>query len=404
MTVNDFGLAYQSSQNSETVHICNRAATAVWLYLAVIHFIHVCFSYHNLTVNNKGSIEGMDVTEITPGLIGNSTQEKPIPNYICTDMFLLGVPMTVYLGLFIPITLVGLSGNILVILVSNRKMNSTKMYMVALAVADTTSCIMYLTRMIMLKLNSHSTSCTIILILACFMATTMIYACHILACVAIERCLSATKPNLVRLSTNRAKMLCVFAVPIAILEAGLYFSTFVIKYFYRIYRIINVVLFAIPLFSIMLAYLAMLIALVQRNIKAARRNRRKFANNQVIPVPSLSHENKTHTSSVKSKSTENFTENASYGKRNEIGGHQINRSKSKMHINRGVLDRVTAMLILVTMSFLILWTPVWLSVFHLPLPPLLSEKYIITSIVNPFIYSFMSTDFRNELKSLFSKK
>ena len=374
-------------------------------------------------VNNKGSFGGMDATEITPGLISNSTQEEPITYYLCTDMFLMGVSMTVYLGLFIPISLVGLSGNILVILVSNRKLSSTKMYMVALAVADTTSCIMYLTRMLMLKLNSHSTSCTIILIAAYFLGITMTYACHILAFVAIERCLSVTKPNLVRLSTNRAKMLCVFAVPIAILESGifLFLTTLNVEYLHHIFRIVLVVLFAIPLFSIMLAYLAMSIALVQRNIKAARRNRLRFTNNQVVPVPSLSHpgdqhrntsglssvlckENETHNSNLKSKFTGNLTENASYGKRNEIGGHQINRSKSKMHIKRGVLDRVTAMLILVTMSFLILWTPFWLSVYHLPLPPLLTETYIITCIVNPFIYSFMSTDFRNELKRLFIKK
>ena len=58
-------------------------------------------------------------------------------------------------------------------------------------------------------------------------------------------------------------------------------------------------------------------------------------------------------------------------------------------------------LLVVTVVFIACWSPLCVAVCGLPVPSGLLYLFIVNSVINPFIYSFMSSDFRQDVRRLF---
>ena len=58
-------------------------------------------------------------------------------------------------------------------------------------------------------------------------------------------------------------------------------------------------------------------------------------------------------------------------------------------------------LLVVTVVFIACWSPLCVAVCGLPVPSVLLYLFIVNSVINPFIYSFMSSDFRQDVRRLF---
>ncbi len=60
----------------------------------------------------------------------------------------------------------------------------------------------------------------------------------------------------------------------------------------------------------------------------------------------------------------------------------------------GHMTKTGLMLMLVTVVFFACWAPYWLFVLNVKVPPLLVDVFILTSVINPAIYCFLSKSFR----------
>ena len=58
-------------------------------------------------------------------------------------------------------------------------------------------------------------------------------------------------------------------------------------------------------------------------------------------------------------------------------------------------------LLVVTIAFIVCWTPLGIASCGVSMPPPLLYLFIVNSVINPFIYSFMSSEFRKGVRQLF---
>ncbi|KAI0241730.1 hypothetical protein LSAT2_020180 [Lamellibrachia satsuma] len=58
-------------------------------------------------------------------------------------------------------------------------------------------------------------------------------------------------------------------------------------------------------------------------------------------------------------------------------------------------------LLVVTIVFIVCWTPLGIASCGVSIPPPLLYLFIVNSVINPFIYSFMSSEFRKGVRQLF---
>lgn len=57
------------------------------------------------------------------------------------------------------------------------------------------------------------------------------------------------------------------------------------------------------------------------------------------------------------------------------------------------------LLFTVTVIFIVSWLPLWLAHVGLSVPREIQQMYLVNSAINPFIYSFVSAKFRNDLRT-----
>ena len=55
------------------------------------------------------------------------------------------------------------------------------------------------------------------------------------------------------------------------------------------------------------------------------------------------------------------------------------------------------LLLTVTVVYIITWLPLWLFYSGVSVPCVVQRMFILNSVVNPFIYSIMSSMFRDDL-------
>ena len=395
----------------------------------------------------------MNTTQIEWATSELNRQEDAYP-YLCTKEYLSTAH--VYYGILAPIICIGLPGNVLVIIIyMYRLTSSTRIYMFAVAIADMTVLLAFIVRGVfnLILVNNKS---VLICIMARFplsvMSLALGYTCCILSYVAVERCLAVVRSNTFRLEAKRAKRFCGVAVGHTFLQNGV-----IIIYSWTDnnksgwLRFLVVILFSIPTIAIVVSYSVMIVFLKKRtnkvdinssHIRSDNRNMNDVIMNQESPTERRMKKNEHMTEPVPTIEITTYddpvnmvnisTERVKRGlpppmpnerahsscssipnidnrqndlpQRNNtlainVGSAQEIKDVQKLK-KRTSFDRVTYMLVLVTASFLLLWIPACVSTLGLTLPDYLRNSYLINSVINPFIYSFMSTEFRQYVKEL----
>ena len=409
----------------------------------------------------------MKTTQIELATSELNSQEDAYP-YLCTKEYLKTAH--IYYGIFVPIICLGLPGNVLVILIyMYRLTSSTRIYMFAVAIADTTVLLAFIVRGVfnlILFDNKSFLICNIARAPLFVMSLALVYTCCILSYVAVERCLAVVKSNTFRLEAKRAKRFCVVAVGHTFLQAGVY-----IIYGWTddnrsgLLRFLVVIVFTIPPIAILVSY-SMMIAFLKKcknkvgttrqhawhepettavtsdnetvlhsdinssHIRPDNRNMNDVIMNQESPterrmeknvptieittcadpvnistervtrgvLPSMSNE-RAHSSTPNIKSEQIDLPQKHNTLAINVGSAQEIKVVQKLK-KRTSFDRVAYMLVLVTASFLLLWIPACVSTLGLTLPDYLRDSFLINSVINPFIYSFMSAEFRQYVKEL----
>ena len=263
--------------------------------------------------------------------------------------------------------LLGIPGNLFVAAVYIRKMTtSTRTYMFALSLVDTAICVCFT-----ILVNVRFGKIGKLVVIYVFNAT-LIFSTDLLAFFAIERCLAVAKPHKFTINTRRAK------AALAIIAAGSLCQSAAVSVplvlgFIRFFTIFSTALVNVCFVIIVTSYTIMAVLLIKRS---------RTAHRQVNVVA-------TTRSSAEAVATTS-TMPTSFG-----------RSAGATPLNVLQAQRGTLVLFVVTAVFILCWLPFFLKNYGLSIPDDVRRVYTINSVVNPFIYSFVSPMFRSDVRQFY---
>ena len=282
---------------------------------------------------------------------------------------------------FLSIGAIGVPGNVLVIAVYLQQMTtSTQVYMFLLAVADTTVC----AGVILLSTGLADAMTARVTLLILDNATY--FSAFLLSCVAIERLLAVTRPHTFDMNAQRAKKVLLFLTLPALVSAVL-----TILFINHRKGLGNVIHGSIVIGG---NVLIMTVCYVVVTVKLLGRRRPSKYQREV------SRRDRTTRSSVKTVSTnvsgtsseEKDTSNELSGTRDtsfdleSSSGSQAHHATSKKtsRDDTNMYKNVT-LLFVITVVFVVSWTPQWLTNFDIPVPTWVRHMFVLNSVVNPFI-------------------
>jgi len=284
---------------------------------------------------------------------------------------------TAYQQIMLLLCILGLPGNLFVVVIYIRKMTtSMRAYMFALGVVDTVICVCFLVMLIVYtdKLGK--------LILVFVLNTAVIFSTCLLAFLATERCLAIAKPHKFTLSTGRAKTALVVNAAFSVCYSAMLTVTLVFRLM-PTYLILTTGLANACFIIVIASYGAMAVILLKR-MRSARR--------QIGAVAMTS--TSTEVVAITSMST---TASMSAAIPKTTAGPVAAAKPSKA----AQAQRGTLVLFVVTAVFILCWLPFFLKNYGLPITDQFKRVFVINSIVNPFIYSFLSPMFRSDVRSFF---
>ena len=267
--------------------------------------------------------------------------------------------------------LLGMPGNVLVIAVYVCKMTtSTRVYMLALAVADLMVCvcgIVFTAR----KLDSVGYN-----VFAGVSRVSVTFSVFLLAFVSMERLLAVRRPHTFSLSPRRAKwallVICVATVvSVAVLEMARVMH-------YDLLRMVCKLIITITSVVILIVCYTLMAITMLMNTRAARRN--VGVTPSPVPGPST-------VSTVTSKGTASVGVNSK--KINSVSGIKMTKAKEAKNV---------LLLFTITVVLFACWMPYWLYGAGVYVPSYLKRIYFLNSVVNPFIYSALSRMFRDDVR------
>ncbi|KAI0242996.1 hypothetical protein LSAT2_009310 [Lamellibrachia satsuma] len=262
---------------------------------------------------------------------------------------------------------------------------SIRAYMFALGIADTTICvcltIMYTVRLV--KVGS-------VIIVYVFNASVIFSTC-LLAFLATERCMAVAKPHKFTLSTGRAKTALAAIGALSICYSTILSATLILRLI-RTYGILSTVIVNVCLIIVITSYSVMAVILLKR-MKAARRQvdvaamTRSIA--ETLATTSTSTSKPTATSHVAVLPTTSRTPG------NEVAPMAAKPTKAAQ------AQRGSLVLFVVTVVFIVCWLPFFLKNYGVPISEHVKRVFVINSVINPFIYSFLSPMFRSDVRQFF---
>ena len=282
------------------------------------------------------------------------------------------------------ICLLGLPGNLFVLTVYLRKMtSSTRVYMFALAIADSAVCVcgIVLTRVLIDFITVQVITCTIDVAIS--------FSVYLLVFVSIERLLAVRRPHTFSMSALRAKKaLSVIAM-----------TAVVVSLVMAVARLTGQSLLK-KTFPMTIIFLCVLIMIVCYSLMAAKmlNNARKAANRVAVqpeanpdePGPSQP----PKTVNVISVGTSTGTNS---GVTMTAPPSRVTKTTAKQaKYYKGVLVIFT-----VTVVFIACWMPQWLYYVGVPISAGLRRVFMLNSAINPFIYSVMSSMFRDDVREFY---
>ncbi|KAK2178369.1 hypothetical protein NP493_546g03097 [Ridgeia piscesae] len=274
------------------------------------------------------------------------------------------------------VCVLGIPGNILVIAVYSWNMaTSTRVYMLALAIADLQVCLIgvFLTTV---KFTIISLEITVF-----FVHTSVIFSALLLSFVSMERLLAMRRPHSFSLSPRRAKVaLVVIAVMAAIcsmvLTVGRINSYNLLIHVFTPFVTMTSVVVMIGCYSIMA--MTMLMRAAHRNVVVARVT--------PLPGPSSDHKRTFELANVAPQSA--LTSN-------KICPQSVAKATTA---KQAKVYKSVSLLFIISIVFLACWIPQWLFDIGVHIKSYLKGMFVLNSVVNPFIYSAVSAMFHHDVR------
>ncbi|KAK2163838.1 hypothetical protein NP493_1444g02015 [Ridgeia piscesae] len=273
----------------------------------------------------------------------------------------------------------GLPGNLLVIAVYIANMKtSTRVYMFALAAADTAICICAVV-LILAHTYTHFVATTVFISI---LSTTITFAVLLLVFMSVERLIAVRKPHTFNLNPKRAQLYLIVFLFCGVLFTTLNAFARHMKYeqFYRIAK----ASFLIASASVMATcYTVIGVTL----LKTAVTSRNQITSiNMEITSQNCNRSNVTLTcTNVHSDVTQSTSMNVTA----KITAKQAKKFKSIF------------LLFLITVVFVACWLPTWIRTIGVNVSKDVTRVYVVNSIINPFIYGVASAMFREDVRQFY---
>ena len=306
--------------------------------------------------NNSAFVPNIlnDSSEITRNI---TSQKVLYHSYVLLCTFLLGLP-----------------GNVLVIVVYVANMKtSTRVYMFALALADTVICVSG----IVIALPFYSATTPLIILRMMIKLSILI-----LVFVSIERLIAVRTPHSFNVNPTRAKIYIIVFLLCAI-------ALTIMEIFARRIQYLHVV--TIVKASVLVASAVIMITCYTligvTLLKKAIESRKKIAGNKIVSYTQNSNPSNTTLTFV---SAHDDVVQAP-----QITAVSHNSAKQSNNVKRIFL------LFVITVVFVICWMPTWLRNLGVNVPRNVQLVYVANSVVNPFIYGVASAMFREDVRQFY---
>jgi len=282
------------------------------------------------------------------------------------------LPDSTYDLIIMWLCILGTPGNVFVVAVYFRRMTtSMRAYMFVLGIADTAICVTGI-----FVLTGRFGTIGRYTILFVFNAAVTFSTC-LLTFVATERCMAVVQPHNFSFNTRKAKTaVAVIAAVSMFCATGL--CAMRVFGFERAFLISLMTLAAVCLLVVIASYTVMAVILLKRM---------KTSRNKISVVETARQTPKAITGTSTSKAepiVSAFPSNAF----SPPAGIQTMGVKAQ---------RVTLVLFVVTVIFVVCWLPFFLRQSGVVVPNEMKRVFTINSVVNPFIYSFLSPMFRGDV-------
>ena len=291
----------------------------------------------------------------------------------------------------------GLPGNLLVIAVYVRKMTtSTRVYMFALAVADSSVCVCAFF-VLFLGVTDLVTK------LACssVIDTSITFSMFLLVFISIERLVAVKHPHSFNMEPQRAKKYIIIIVVFAAIYRIVSGVSKCMRYGMFV-RISESCVSVSCTFTMITCYTLMAAALLKK-IRASR-NQVEVLSVMRSLQPGTSH---TVISTIDGAARANDPGHSNMLTNVKgIAQNSAPKSVSVTATNIIITKQAKAfknmlMIFIITIVFIACWVPIWLMNMGVYLSAAVIRSMIINSVVNPFIYGVSSALFREDVRQLY---
>jgi len=281
--------------------------------------------------------------------------------------------------------LLGIPGNMLVMAVYIQNMTtSTRVYLFALAVADSIACF---AGIVLTKIATSVLTATLLLMSS---RLSVFFSVFLLVYLSMDRLSAVLRPHTFTSRASRAKMaLGVIAIVAAVCTTVVHVAYYL--HFGHFARVFILCISLSGIFVMVICYVAMATTMI-RNMKSAV------------------HPNMEYHHRTKSSNSRNPTDSVSFvvPKEHEqtlehhttvfAPGKSKTFSKREKNVYKDLI-----LLFTITFMFAACWIPLWLSFVIAHLPIKLRGSLIFNSAVNPIIYGVVSKMFRDDVRQFCSK-
>ena len=310
--------------------------------------------------------------------------------------------VTVFLFCFL-----GLPGNVFVIAVYLRQMTtSTRVYVFALAVVDTMTCLFGITWSVGLVTSNTSKQ-----VLMWFWYLSVLFSVLLLGFISVERLLAVRYPHTFTLSAPRAKK----AMVVIAVEASMCMTAAVVPN-HSLRRPVSAERY-IPIFValssivfMIVCYTLIIITLI-RNARMARRRVSVIKTERTISRVTTNFDTSSDRNAVAGTSTTITTTDSTYADSNAVNrraadktatdtmsAHRMVAATTPMTTKLADTHRSVSLLFLIIVVFFACWLPQFLYSFGVAVPLHVRRVFLLNSGINPFVYTMASSMFRNDVR------
>jgi len=245
----------------------------------------------------------------------------------------------------------GTPGNIFVIVVYIRALTtSLRLYMFSLAVSDMATCVSFT------FVSTVSVSQITVLVVVSLINMSMMFSTILLTFLSVERCVAVSRPLKFTLRFDRTKTVLVCFAGVSMVYTMIA-SAALAQGLRHVYVIMSTGMVTVCFCTMVTSYSVMAGILLKR-LKTARVQVSTVTTDQSTPE----------------------------------GPSTALKTKSK------VAQKVTLTVFIVTAVFILCWLPFFLKIYGLPVSDEMKRMFVINSVVNPFIYTFISPSFRRDMR------